>query len=83
MAKFIYVSRDDGVVVDIPEKHLEMTLKNHPTWKVVGTVSNEQISNNGVSEAPVKEAPVNECPLCGFVAASLTGLATHKRTKHA
>ena len=64
--------------MDIPEKHLEGTLKQG--FELVRTA--EPLYENATVEPP---APVNKlyCPICGFEAKSEFGLNTHKRKHYA
>lgn len=83
MRKFFYVKRNDdehgGSIVEIPELHLEMTLRQHPTWRTVD-MSDDMAGTQIVAESPKK--PSLQCPLCGTVATSEHGLKVHKARKH-
>ena len=62
--KYHYIRREDGSVIDIPDRHLAMTLKQHPTWTLIDNVdvtrSDEQLPTARGAEAPVVEADVEE-----------------------
>lgn len=82
--KHVYVRRLDtkfmGSVVDIPADSLAITLKNHPTWQVVG----EEESKGAtvvIPEAAPSSDPL-ECPICGQKAATLAGRKAHERIRH-
>lgn len=68
---FHYVRRNDGSVIDIPDRDLVSTLKRNPGWSVM-------------KDEPKKEVTVEgyPCPVCEFIAASSFGLQAHKRGKH-
>lgn len=38
-ATHVYVIRDDGQTVDIPIFHAEISLRNHPLWRVEGVAT--------------------------------------------
>lgn len=83
MSKYIYVRRvveKDGQlvdldVVDIPEEHLDSTLKRHPNWKVV---------KEEVEQKPKEEIIENvlKCPLCDKPQKSELALKIHKGKYH-
>jgi len=76
---YVYVKRlKDGAVMDIPEAHLEDTLKQG--FELVRTI--EPLYENATVEPPKVENPF-ECPICGFIAKSEFGLKTHKRKHYA
>lgn len=52
--KFFYVRKEDGTLIDIPERHYAATMKAHPKWELVDEV------NGGVADQmlPTREAPV-------------------------
>jgi hypothetical protein len=77
---------EEGSVIEIPETQVEMTLKQHPEWRI------ETPSDLPPPAAPAKVPPGGsegqgklhnplECPICEFVAKSPAGLAKHK-AKH-
>lgn len=69
--KFFFVRRNDGSVIDIPERDVASTIKRNPGWSIV-------------KEDPKPEEKKIEgfpCPVCDFVAASSFGLQAHRR-KH-
>lgn len=77
MSEYVYVRRlKDGQVLDIPKKHLEMTLKKG--FELIGDVTvypetaTEQDDTTGLV-----------CPLCGFEAKGVQSLRMHKMKKHA
>lgn len=73
--KYYYVKRlSDGKVMDIPEKHLEETLRQG--FEVIGEAG--ALYNNSTVEPPKPENKY-ECPICGFVAKNESGLRLHKR----
>jgi len=76
---YVYVKRlKDGAVMDIPETHLEETLKKG--FELVRKI--EPLYENATVEPPKVENPF-ECPICGFIAKSEFGLKTHKRKHYA
>jgi hypothetical protein len=83
MNKFYYVKRNDdefgGSIVEIPERSLEFTLKQHPTWRVMDT-STDNDTAPIVPEAP--KSNTLHCPLCGVESKSEHGLKVHKARKH-
>lgn len=83
MAKYYYMRRDDGSTVDIPEKNLEETKKQHPDWEVVGMVDTDIVNTQSTVEPPKQEAPKFICPLCGFEAKNQLGLTAHKKKHNA
>lgn len=72
MNKFYYLIRNDGSVVEIPEKDLESTLKRNKGWKIKP------------EEMPKKQdtSAGFPCPVCEFVAVSSFGLQAHRRSRH-
>lgn len=82
--KFYYVRRIDdkhlGSVTDIPAEHLDMTLKNHPTWQVIDDTEREIVPPVTIEEAP--KADPFACLFCGYAARSLAGKKAHERIKH-
>jgi hypothetical protein len=76
---YVFVKRlKDGAVMDIPETHLEDTLKQG--FELVRKI--EPLYENATVEPPKIENPF-ECPICGFIAKSEFGLKTHKRKHYA
>ena len=76
---YVYVKRlKDGAVMDIPEAHLEETLKKG--FELVRKI--EPLYENATVEPPKVENSF-ECPICGFIAKSEFGLKTHKRKHYA
>lgn len=82
--KHVYVRRMKRVgndivelgVVDIPENHIEATLKRNPLWEIV----DEREKPNEI-EPPAIE-PTFTCPLCGKETRTENGLKIHKTTLH-
>lgn len=79
--KYVYLIRDDGSSVDIPEKALEETLKKHPTWKVERSVNTDE-TKNAVQAPEIIPDPL-ECTLCPFVGQNERAVRMHKIKKHA
>lgn len=67
--KFITLKRDNGSLVDIPEKDLRSTLKVHPKWKVFETIRVE----------PVEDVARIYCPICLREFKNTNGLRLHKK----
>ncbi len=80
--RFFYFQREDGSIVEIPEKNVDQTKKLHPNWVVVREylVGSEQVEN--ASNLPPIENDPMECGLCGFVAKSEHALNIHKGKQH-
>lgn len=82
MRKFYYVKRLgknwDGSVVEIPDSHLEQTLRVHKEWEVIESTE-EKTFGLPVAEAP--KTPKHVCPICGLETTE-HGLKIHKARKH-
>jgi len=83
--KYIYVQRNDnkhnGSVIDIPVDTLAMTLKIHPTWKVIETVKESEKP----AEVKIDDAPKTsklQCPICGKEYKTERALKAHKTKMH-
>jgi hypothetical protein len=75
-----YVRNPHGVLVAIPERHLQETLKRKG-FEFVGEAT-PQASAVKI-EAPIIEVNPLECQICGFVGKSISGIKSHVRNKHA
>jgi hypothetical protein len=64
----------DMGVIDIPEEHLEMTLRNHPDWINLGEIkfSMETITPPSISQIGYS------CPICGSAFGNEKSLQVHK-----
>lgn len=83
--KFVFLEREDGSVIDIPEKHLQLTLKQHPKWKLheqVVSTSDEDTEGVGTVAPPEVILDPLECLLCGYVGTSEHGMKIHKGRNH-
>lgn len=78
---FVFLQRDDGSVIDVPEKSVAETLRRNPLWKQVATSEGEPEQGVAV-EPPPLISDVYECDICGKEAASELGLKIHKGQKH-
>lgn len=85
--KYFYVRRlSDGKMIDVPERHLEMTLARGG-FELIGPVGLTKSTEAPVVEAPVVETPVQEeekfeCILCGWTGKNERVLKSHKTRKH-
>jgi hypothetical protein len=77
--KFFYLKTDDGRTVEIPENHLDMTKKLHPTWMVM---EETQEAKNELVPPKTPKGSTLACPICGIEATSIKGLKLHKSKKH-
>jgi hypothetical protein len=69
--KFYYLIRNDGSVVEIPERDLDSTMKRNKGWKIKP------------EDTPVaKNVEGFACPVCPFISVSGFGLQAHRRSKH-
>lgn len=87
---YAYVRRTkDGVVLDIPLKHLQKTLKRLlPDGRLAFEYVGEVRVATGRVEVPIVEESTPEsagmhCPLCGFEAKNERSLKMHKTKSHA
>ena len=55
-SKFYYVRKEDGTLIDIPERHYAATMKMHPKWELVDEVDAAPAGQL----LPTGEAPVVE-----------------------
>lgn len=78
---YVYVTRDDGTVIDIPADHLADTLKKHPTWKTVMTAQ-EDTESEEAKEPPLFVKDELTCQLCGWNAKAAQGLKIHMGKFH-
>lgn len=68
--KYITIKRDNGSLVDIPERDLQATLKVHPKWKVVEDIK---------VDVAIEETPQIYCPVCLREFKNQNGLRLHKK----
>lgn len=77
--KYFFVKRQNGTVVDIPERDLEPTLKRNPSWEVIeGKLHWEDIVIT--MPATVQDSSTVACPLCTREFTTQQGLRVHKRS---
>ena len=89
MTEFIYVRRlADGVILDIPAKHYEQTMKSKQfefVSKIHVDVSRRPTNVPIIAdtiEAEVKSETSISCPLCGFIPRNEHSLKIHKARMH-
>lgn len=77
--KVFYVRNNHGVIVPIPERHLQETLKRKG-YELVGEATKEVVSVK-IELPPVEKNPL-QCEICGFIAKNKAGIISHGK-KHA
>lgn len=81
--KFVYLQREDGSVVEIPDRHVDQTLKLHPHWtKLREVIVGSNTTPPPAAELPPVEADPLECGICGYVGKSEHALKIHNSKSH-
>jgi len=82
--KFFYVKNPHGQIIDIPEIHLEETLKR-PGFELISKIpiilGGDEFVKTTITESLCDDTKDMTCKECGFIAQSPFGLRSHKR-KH-